>query len=212
MFMRPSSVSLSWVVSLNLKAVIRSSKSNRMFVTCLQTWSCKHYFPLSFVSQLKGCDHWSGLPNRIECLAPVFKLVLVNIIFPFHLFFNLKGVIRYSKSNRTFVTCHQTCSCKLYFPLFLFWKEIYARNDLRRMIIVPYMPPTWRLTNVHERTKRTGRKYSCRNQADEEAHYQYIKEDLLDDSNTYISSLDKTVTISFRVMFFLAFFFWRICE
>ena len=136
MFMRLSSVSLSWVVSLNLKAVIRSSKSNRMFVTCLQTWSCKHYFPLSFVSQLKGCDHWSGLPNRIECLAPVFKLVLVNIIFPFHLCFNFKGVIRYSKSNRTFVTCHQTCSCKLYFPLFFILKrdicpEWSQKNDHR---------------------------------------------------------------------------------
>ena len=56
------------------------------------------------------------------------------------------------------------------------------------------MPPTWRFTNVYERTKRTRRKYNCRNQADEEAHYQYIKEDLLDDSNTYISSLDKTLT------------------
>ena len=97
---------------------------------------------------------------------------------------NLKGVIRSSKSNRMFVTCLQTCSSKLDF---LFGNKIYAWNDLRS-----YMPPTWRFTNVYERTKRTRRKYNCRNQADEEAHYQYIKEDLLDDSNTYISSLDKT--------------------
>ena len=108
---------------------------------------------------------------------------------------NLKGVIRSSKSNRMFVTCVQTCSCK---RDFLFGNKIYAWNDLRS-----YMPPTWRFTNVFERTKRTRRKYNCRNQADEEAHYQYIKEDLLDDSNTYISSLDKTLTTSFRVMFFL---------
>ena len=102
---------------------------------------------------------------------------------------------RSGKSNRMFVTCLQTCSCKLDF---LFGNKIYAWNDLRS-----YMPPTWRFTNVYERTKRTRRKYNCRNQADEEAHYQYIKEDLLDESNTYISSLDKTLTTSFKVIFFL---------
>ena len=121
---------------------------------------------------------------------------------------NLKGVIRSSKSNRMFVTCLQTCSCKLDF---LFGNKIYAWNDLRS-----YMPPTWRFTNVYERTKRTRRKYNCRNQADEEAHYQYINKDLLDDSNTYISSLDKTRNNKLQSYIFFQFasklFFWRICK